>query len=347
MMIIKNTFLIGVLSILSASCLNNSTISQNEQETSSENNIEGEAEDFKKGIVKPLDYENKIGDTLKILSWNVEHFVDEYDNPYTDNNRENRSEKMKGRVELLVEALKQADADIVVLQEFEHVQFLRKISDEYLNDMGYKFFADNESPNWYMNVVVMSRVPLGIIYGYGAVTTPVSYKSKMTGKEEYETQNRLNTRLWSVDVLVNDDYSFLLTGVHLKAGGGDRNEAMRMGQIRFLKGQFERFLKENPDKNILAVGDFNATPDSKELQFMLDGNSHVKFVDNLPENIYSHPAHQPKWRIDHILPNINMQPELVKNSMEVRYYFDKETQDSLADHLPLVAKFVTKDLKIN
>jgi len=196
-----------------------------------------------------------------------------------------------------------------------------------------------------MNVVVMSRVPLGIIYGYGSVTTPVKYKDEKTGEEKYETQSMLNTRMWSVDVLVNDDYSFLLTGVHLKAGRGARNEAMRLGQIQFLKGQYERFLKENADKNMLIVGDFNATPGSEEFQFMLDGGSPVKFVDNFEEGVLSHPADAPKWRIDHILPNENMQAELVANSLEVKYFFEKETQRKLADHLPLVAKFITKDIK--
>jgi len=300
-------------------------------------------ESFKKGIVAPEGYKDSTGDTLKVLSWNVEHFIDAHDNPYTQNNRENSGDRMEGRIPLLIEALKKADADIVVLQEFENVQFLKYLADSFLTDMGYQFFADHESVNWYMNVVVMSRVPLGILYGYGAVTTPVKYIDEETGKERYETQSRINTRLWSIDVLVNDSYSFLLTGVHLKAGRGPRNEAMRLGQIQFLKGQYERFLQENPEKNILVVGDFNATPDSKEFQFMLDGGSPVKFVDNFEDHVFSHPADAPKWRIDHMLPNQNMQSELVPNSLEVVYFFDRATQRKLADHLPLVAKFVTKD----
>ncbi|MEM7108024.1 MAG: endonuclease/exonuclease/phosphatase family protein [Bacteroidota bacterium] len=302
-------------------------------------------EAFKKGIVTPVDYKEAPRDTIKILSWNVEHFIDSYNNPYVQNDRENDGEKMEGRVSLLIQALRKADADIVVLQEFEHVQFLRQIASDSLSDMNYKFFADSESINWYMNVVVMSRVPLGIIYGYGAVTTPVSYRDEESNEEKYETQNRINTRMWSIDVLVHDEYSFLLTGVHLKAGRGARNEAMRLGQIQFLKGQFERFTKEDPKKNILVVGDFNATPDSKEFQFMLDGNSPVKFIDNLEDSIFSHPADSPRWRIDHILPNQNMQPELLESTLNVVYFFEQDTQHKLADHLPLMASFITVDQK--
>ncbi len=296
----------------------------------------------RKGTAVPKGYSDRVGDTLKILSWNVEHFVDAYDTPYTKNRREDNHATMQGRVALLVQALRQADADLVVLQEFESVQFLKQIAEDSLSDLGYKFFADHQSINWYMNVVVMSRVPLGIVYGYGAVTTPLTYKDEETGEEKYETQSMINTRMWSVDVLVNPNYSFLLTGVHLKAGRGARNEAMRLGQIQFLKGQYERFLQEDKRKNILVVGDFNATPESQEMRFMRNGGT-VRFVDNLDEKTFSHPADAPKWRIDHILPNKNMQPELVEGSLAVKYYFDKGIQRKLADHLPLVAEFVTKD----
>jgi len=305
-----------------------------------------QTEAFRKGIVTPANYTDTTGDTLTILSWNLEHFIDRYDNPYVKNKKENNAEGMQERIKLLIQALKKADADIVVLQEFESVQFLQKIATESLSDMGYTFFADHESINWYMNVVVMSRVPLGIVYGYGTVTTPVKYIDDETSELKYETQSHINTRMWSVDVLVNENYSFLLTGVHLKAGRGNRNEAMRLGQLKFLKGQFERFYSENPQKNMLIVGDFNCTPDSKEFQYLLDGNSPVKFIDNLTENIFSHPADNPKWRIDHILPNEAMQRELLNSSMEVKYFFDKQTQRKLADHLPLVAKFSTIE-KIN
>ena len=159
----KSILSIALISVLLSAC-------QPKSNTVDPKFLEG----FKTGVVTPKDYKDVTGDTLKVLSWNVEHFIDTHDNPYTQNRRENTGYKMEGRVSLLVEALRKADADIVVLQEFEHIQFLQQIAKDSLPDMGYEFFADNESPSWYMNVVVMSRVPLGIIYGYGTVTTPVT-----------------------------------------------------------------------------------------------------------------------------------------------------------------------------
>ena len=80
---------------------------------------------FKKGIAVSKDESNTRADTIKVLSWNLEHFIDSYDNPYVENRRENTGYKMENRVSLLVKALRNADADIVVLQEFEHIQFLK------------------------------------------------------------------------------------------------------------------------------------------------------------------------------------------------------------------------------
>jgi endonuclease/exonuclease/phosphatase family metal-dependent hydrolase len=328
-----------VIAVLLLSC-SQKTVTNSDSSTKQNDS----AELYKKGIVAPKDYKLNQSETIKILSWNVEHFVDAYDNPYINNQRENNSNNMKGRVNLLVKALREADADIVVLQEFESIQFLKQIANEHLSDMGYAFFADHESINWYMNVVVMSKIPLGITYGYASVNTPVQYKDEDTGEDKYETQSRINTRLWSVDVLVNDDYSFVLTGVHLKAGRGARNEAMRLGQLQFLKGQFERFLQENAEKNILVVGDFNSTPSSEEMRFMKDGNSTAKFIDFFDDNTLTHPADNPNKRIDYILPNTQMSKEMVKGSLKVNYFFEKNVQRQLSDHLPLTAEFISKDV---
>lgn len=76
---------------------------------------------------------------------------------------------------------------------------------------------------------------------------------------------------------------------------------------------------------------------------MLEGGSASKFVCNLPKEVFSHPAEAPRWRIDYMLPNENMQPELLKGSLQVKYFFDKEKQAQLADHLPLVADFATRE----
>ncbi|MGB3619532.1 MAG: endonuclease/exonuclease/phosphatase family protein [Catalinimonas sp.] len=295
------------------------------------------------GMAPPRDYTNPVGDTLTVLSWNVEHFVDPYDDPYIRNRREDAPyDKVYARPQLLTRALLKADADVVVLQEFESGAYAAKLADSLFPELGYRFFAAAESPDWYMNVVVMSRVPLGVIYSYKAVTTPVLDSAATAPRE---TQNVINTRMMAVDVLVNPDYRFTLTGLHLKAGRKSRDVGMRVGQIEFLKGQWARFADEDRRANLLVAGDLNALPNSPEFDALLAKyGRRQQLVDPLAgQAVYSHPSDDPQRRLDHLLPNRNMARELVSGSVGPQLLLSTEEMRELSDHLPMQAKFLTKN----
>lgn len=282
-------------------------------------------------------------DTLTVLSWNTEHFVDDFDDPYIDNDRENNpSPDLKQRRERLAEVLKLANADIVVFQEFESSSFARVLADQYFPELGYKVFTGNESDDWYMNVVMMSRVPLGTFYSYAASNTPIEGESDEDGNPSGQTF--LNNRMWSVDVMVNDTYDFNLTGVHLKAGRGDRNMNWRMGMYRLLRKQFGLMKRLDPKKNLLVVGDFNSTPDSPEFGYFLGKETDLQFVDPLEgTGIFSHPADSVFWRIDHIIPDTSMEPEIIEGSVTVFTPFSPDSMAFIADHLPMMVKILPSD----
>ncbi|WP_025764903.1 endonuclease/exonuclease/phosphatase family protein [Dyadobacter tibetensis] len=296
-------------------------------------------------IIKPLDYSYPGDSTFKILSWNVEHFVDGFDDPYIDNERENNPpQNMPERVGLLMQSLRKANADVLVFQEFESAKFLQKLAKDSLSEMGYRYFADIPSPNWYMNVVVMSRFPMGIINGYGSATTALPGYLNEEGKPE--TQNQLNTRMWSIDIFPADNYSFLLTGVHLKAGRSARDIAMRKGQLALLTENFNKHLLLDPEKNMVLAGDLNATPDSEEIS-LVTSKTDLKniFVDTISPEVLSHPANSPSRRLDYILVNRNMQAEILDGGAKVVTFFDADTMRLISDHLPVMARFTKKDLR--
>ncbi|MFC3199623.1 endonuclease/exonuclease/phosphatase family protein [Parapedobacter deserti] len=294
-------------------------------------------------IVKPIDYTYPADSSFKVISWNVEHFVDLHNDPYINNRREdNPPENMQRRISLLLKALRMADADIVVLQEFESAKFLKQLAQDSLADMGYIYFADAPSHNWYMNVVAMSRFPMGLMTTYGLATTSLPGFVNEQGKAE--TQNHINTRMWSVDVFPSESYSFLLTGVHLKAGRSDRDVAMRKGQIALLTETFNRYLSLNPQTNMLMAGDYNATPDSEEIA-MLTKDPALKnhFVDIIDPEVLSHPSNAPTRRLDYILVNENMNKEILDGGAKVMQFFPPETMRLISDHLPIVARFLKED----
>ena len=309
------------------------------QETANRNDTSTTSDTYPP-LTLPPDYVDRVGDTLTVLSWNVEHFVDAYDNPYINNSREDQAEnsRVMRRMQMLAEAIRQVDADVVVLQEFESAQLAKMMADSLLPDMHYDFIADAESPDWYMNVVVMSRAPLGLSFGYGNMYSPLTFTNE-AGEQVTETQRMINTRIFSTEVIPNEDYRFLLTGVHLKAGGGDRNAAMRRGQLELIAQQLERIGGATGISDMLITGDFNAYPDGKEIGYITE-EAGLAFRDPLPPEVVTHPADSPYRRLDYILINEAMLDEYVEGSLEVSYLFDTTRQSQLSDHLPVVADFV-------
>ncbi|MGJ3233883.1 endonuclease/exonuclease/phosphatase family protein [Marivirga sp.] len=297
-----------------------------------------------KAQVYPENYEMLATDTFRVMTWNVEHFVDLYDNPYVNNKRENNPDTavLEKKFKLFAEALKKADADVVVLQEIEHIQLAKKLSEDLFPELNYRFFADAASINWYQNVVVMSRLPLGVMYSYGSVHSPVAYTDE-EGKDQYETQSRINTRLWTIEVMADQDYNFYLTGAHLKAGRGERDVAMRLGQIALLKEQYARIYNEHKNANIIVAGDLNSYPDSREIQSFEEKVEGISFIDPLPLDVMTHTADDPKRRLDYLLVNENMIPELVKGSLKVPMLLNTEEMRTVSDHLPVIADFVASE----
>ena len=303
-----------------------------------------DSDSYSESLATPPWYDSSEYDTVKVLSWNVEHFVDDIDNPYIDNGRENNPpENMEDRRRLFVEIIKQADADIVVLQEFESDSYAQKLAEEHFPELGYQVFAGHESNDWYMNVVVLSRIPLGLFHSYATANTPIIGQTDDEGNPA--SQAFTNNRMWTTEVIVKPTYRFSLTGVHLKAGRGDRNENWRLGQINLLRAHYQQLLGLDPDRNILTVGDFNSTPDSEEFKAFLGAGTAVEFIDPLAgSSIFSHPADSAFWRIDHILPNTNMNPEIVNDTVLVNYFFSPDSMNMAADHLPMSVKIITEDL---
>ena len=297
-------------------------------------------------ISTPSWYDPGRMDTVRIVTWNVEHFVDPYNDPYIDNEREDiPPSEMGKRRELFAAAIRNLDADVVVLQEFESDSYLRHLAENHFPEMGYRVFAAHESPDWYMNVVMMSRIPLGTFYSYAHVNTPITGYTDTLGNPQ--SQTFVNNRMWSADVLVNPDYTFTITGLHLKAGQSDRNRAWRMGQINLLRARFRQLMKLDPDRNMVVVGDLNSTPGSEEFQRFLGNSSEaVRFIDPLKNTeAFSHPSDSLFWRIDHILPNTHMNPELVPESVTIARPLVDEQMIMISDHLPVKASFVAKEKK--
>lgn len=293
------------------------------------------------GAVIPSWYSPAGHDTITVVAWNIEHFVDDFDSPYIDHPRENEpAENLPERRQLLADAIVELDADVVVFQEVESASFIEAWAEEHIDQMGYQLFTGRESTDWYMNVIIMSRLPLGMLYSYANISTPMLGQTDDDGNPSQ--QHFTNNRMVSVDVLVNPEYTFTLTGVHLKAGRGDRNEGWRKGQIDLLRAHYSRLLAETPKAKILLTGDLNTQPGDPEYNRVLGEDTDVVFVDPMAgRETLTHPADRPTRQLDYVLPNSYMMESKVPGSAVIPMPFDEETMRLISDHRPVMIRFVT------
>ncbi|WP_448519841.1 endonuclease/exonuclease/phosphatase family protein [Rhodoflexus sp.] len=299
----------------------------------------------RRGMALPEAYQFPQKNTFTILNWNVEHFVDAFDNPYIRNEREDvkdakAQEEVKQKIAMLVKALREADADIVVLQEFESVAFLRQIAREHLADMGYQFFAGGESPDWYMNVVIMSRYPMGMTYSFRSLYTPLLGITNKDGQPR--TQININSRIVAQEIFIRPDYSFVLTGVHLKAGRNEEDIATRMGQIQAIQYQLQQLTKRNKRLPLVFAGDFNALEGSREMNELLRKDNPLKWQDPWQgKTVFTHTSDKPERRFDYILVNKTMQPLVRPESATIGGLLkdDPAAQRAISDHMPVRVTF--------
>ena len=122
----------------------------------------GRSLNIREGVAFAPDSETSPVATFRVMTWNLNHFVDQYDNPYIRNEWDDRHERMTPeRLDLFVRAIKGVNADVVVFEELESSAFLQTLARERFPEMGYKHFGAAEEFTWHQNVVVMSRFPLG------------------------------------------------------------------------------------------------------------------------------------------------------------------------------------------
>lgn len=273
-------------------------------------------------------------ETFKVLAWNLEHFVDPFNDPYIDATAEDRASTKKDEVMMrLIEVLKEENADIMVFTEVESDRAIKLMLDTFWENSGHRYFASVPSLEWYQNVVITSRYPIGAI---------TSFREKEMYNPVLGTwENKYNSRLLMAEVQIDSNYKTLVTALHLKAGSDPEDPVWRKEQIRMIDEHFARESTFDPDVNVVVTGDMNFEPDTDEYQMMLDGGGFTLEDPFAPlGHPATHPSHSPSRQIDHVFVSKSMMPEYVEGSARV---LNGEMYDTISDHLPVVAEFYAEN----
>lgn len=281
-------------------------------------------------------------DTVRVMTWNVENLVDLHPNPYNSAGLESRPDtaNLRERYRTIVAVLEQIRPDVVVFQEVEGAPLLQaEVARGRLSGLGYRHFAAADRGDWHQNVVVMSRLPLGVVRSFGPVHTPVPGIAARSGEEE--VQSLVNHRMLVVDVLAREGAWFTLAAAHLKAGVTARDRAHRRGQLAALLAELSRTTALHPEAPIVMAGDLNLTPREPEHALLAEGEGSLRFTDVLAgTGMLTHPTDAPVRQLDYLFLNPSMGRRLVAGSGRTATPLPVGDMTLASDHLPVVADFI-------
>lgn len=176
------------------------------------------------------------------------------------------------------------NADILAVQEVEHVNILKQFNTQYLGEL-YKYVVLIEgNDSRFIDVGILSKLPIGAIISH-----------QMATHAERPNERVFSRDLLQVEILDDrGDKLFNIYNTHLKSHfvphNQDQIEGARHANDR-RRRQAESISKiinrmERPGSRFVLTGDMNDPPDSEHIQSMLcaDGHPLVNALENAVEN---------------------------------------------------------------
>jgi len=286
-----------------------------------------------------------LGDsTIRVATYNVENYIN-----HDVGTRRAKSAAAKTKIRDSIRAL---NPDVIALQEMGSPEALQELRASLkTGGLDFPFWELVSGFDTNIHVAVLSKYPF-------ATRRPHTNEFFLLGGRRFQVSRGFA----EVVVKVNNGYSFTLITAHLKSRRPvpEADEAeLRLEEAKLLRQKIDARLAANPDANLIVLGDFNDTKDSRSTREIL-GRGRFKLIDTRPaerngDNTPNpNPAFEPRnitWthyygkddtysRIDYILISPGMAHEWVTNGT---YVLTMPNWGVGSDHRPLVATFTAKD----
>ena len=282
--------------------------------------------------------------TFSVASYNVENYL-----AAPSGNRVAKPVEAKARVRESIHALQ---ADVLALQEIGGTNALLELRAS-LKAEGLDY------PHWELVTGVDTNIQIAVLS-----------KFPFTARRPHTNDNfllngrrfRVSRGFAEVDVQVTPHYQFTLLTAHLKSKRpvpeADQAE-LREQEALWLRKNIDSRLAVNPSLNLIVLGDFNDTRDSKAIKTVI-GRGKNALIDTRPAErggdpppgANSHYApHNITWtyhygkedtysRIDYILISGGLAREWEANET---YVLTLPTWGAASDHRPIIARFQAED----
>ena len=233
----------------------------------------------------------------------------------------------------IVEVIRQVSPDVLAVQEMgdpaawaEFKYSLRQAGLEYAHE---EYLRRGKSV---LNIAVLSRFPIVARNSHVDDTYTIG-----------PTQFPVMRGILEIDLEITPQYRLRLMVAHLKSKvfHSFGQAEMRRNEARLLNNHVREALKENPDVNLLVVGDFNDDPSSAALRDIATYKRQRLLHDLRPADAvgdaWTHRENDDTYhRIDYMLASAGLMPEVIP---EKAYVVRAPTLLRASDHRPLVAVF--------
>jgi endonuclease/exonuclease/phosphatase family metal-dependent hydrolase len=254
-----------------------------------------------------------------------------------DGNADTLEPKPREEAEAIIEVIRQVSPDILAVQEMgdpaawaEFKFSLRQAGLEY----GHEEYLRRGKHE--LNIAVLSRFPIVADHSHTDDTYTI-------GPAQFPVMRGII----EVDIEVNPAYRLRLMAAHLKSKvfHSFGQAEMRRNEARLLGNHVRDALKENPDVNLLVVGDFNDDPSSAPLREIRTYKGKPTLRDLRPidssGDAWTHRENDDTYqRIDYMLVSDGLLPEVLTGKT---YAVRSPLLLRASDHWPLVATFVAAE----
>lgn len=208
-----------------------------------------------------------LAETFRVAAYNLENYVDQV----TDSRKTIKSPAAKAKVRETILAMK---PDVIALEEMGGLSALLELRAALKKDgLDLPHYELVSGFDTNIHVAVLSRFPM-------VARRPHTNDNFLLSGRRF----RVSRGFSDVDIKVNDRYQFTLIGAHLKSRRPvpQEDEAeLRYEEAKILRAIVERKLTTNPDANLVVLGDFNDTYNTKGIKEIV-GRGKVKLVDTRP-----------------------------------------------------------------
>lgn len=261
----------------------------------------------------------------RIMSWNVENFFDNQNDPDVPFDEVQTSAAVTRKISSISAVIREENPDFVALQEVENLPLLQRLVDEGLGGMGYDYVGlmDSFDPRG-IDVGYISRFP---------VTNVVSHIGESflgpTGESQRFTRDALEVFVNAngIDVLVMTSHFLSQRCVDSPAECAER-DARREGEAAQARDLLGR--RANTRDHVIFAGDMNDTPESPTYAAMTAGDEIIDLTLTVPAADRWSFIFNGREQLDYMMGSQAMSDDMV----QLRF-----VRDGSSDHSAIVADF--------